>query len=99
MVGILDTFIGSKLKAEGSKQKTIHRLYNIHRLRRFPQIIKNKTKHISLAGSGRKTTRLRFGKLRRGRQVKTPGGPVFALTSYASAGGSGRKTTSPFNRF
>jgi len=38
------------------------------------------------ASSGQKTTRLHSGELRRDR-------PVFALTSYASAGDSGRKKT------
>jgi hypothetical protein len=47
-----------------------------------------------LASLSRKTTSLRFGKLRPGTQLMAPGGPVFALMSYASAGDSGRKTTS-----
>jgi hypothetical protein len=33
----------------------------------------------------RKTTSLRFGKLRLGTQFMTPGGPVFALSSFAAA--------------
>ena len=44
----------------------------------------------------RKATRLLSGELRRGRQFMVPGGPVFALMSYASAGISWRKTTSRF---
>ena len=47
-----------------------------------------------LASLSRKTTSLRFDKLRLGTQFMAPGGPDFALTSYASAGCSGRKTTS-----
>ena len=37
------------------------------------------------AGLSRKTTRLRFGKLRRGRQFMAPGGPPFAEASARQA--------------
>ena len=47
-----------------------------------------------LSSLSRKTTSLRFVKLRLGTQFMAPGGPVFALVSYASAGDSGWKTTS-----
>ena len=41
----------------------------------------------------RKTTSLRFVKLRLGKQFMAPGGPVFALASYAPAGDSWRRRT------
>jgi hypothetical protein len=49
--------------------------------------------YTAFARSWRKTTRLRFNKLRRGKQFMPSEGPVFALMSYASAGNSWLKTT------